>query len=103
MINFNLFPREIQLEIFQYCESNITLVSKQWRLDYYKLVPKSLKNEIIIYASKNEHLEVVKLLIEHGADVTADNNYAIRWASKNKHLEVVKLLIENGAVLDVVE
>jgi ankyrin repeat protein len=36
-------------------------------------------------------------LIENGADVTADDNYAIRWASDNGHLPVVKFLIKRGA------
>ena len=54
-------------------------------------------NYAIRYASENGHTEVVKLLIEAGADVTAYDNYAIRYASANGHTEVVKLLIEAGA------
>jgi ankyrin repeat protein len=42
-------------------------------------------------------LEVVKLLIENGADVSAEDNEALRWASYFGYLEVAKLLIENGA------
>jgi len=34
-----------------------------------------------------------------GADITVDDNYAIRWASKNGHLKVVKYLKENGGKL----
>ena len=48
-------------------------------------------------ASRNGHTEVVKLLIDNGADVTADNNYAIRNASREGHTEIVKLLIDAGA------
>ena len=47
--------------------------------------------------SKIGQLEVVKLLIENGADITVGDNCAIRWASRNGHIEIVKLLIENGA------
>ena len=54
-------------------------------------------NYAIQYASANGNTEIVKLLIEAGADVTADGNYAIRWASRNGHEEIVKLLIEAGA------
>ena len=48
---------------------------------------------------QNGHLEVVKFLLDRGADVNADNNYAVRRASANGHLEVVKFLLENGAVM----
>ena len=48
-------------------------------------------------ASVNGHLDVVKYLHSNGADITADNNYAIGLASENGHLEVVKYLHENGA------
>jgi len=54
-------------------------------------------NYAIIWASYKGHLEVVKLLIDAGADVTADDNKAIRWVSQKGHLEIVKLLIDNGA------
>jgi len=49
------------------------------------------------WASENGHLEVVKLLVEKGADIHADNDNALRWASKNGHLEVVEFLVEKGA------
>jgi ankyrin repeat protein len=39
-------------------------------------------------------------LIEHGADIQANNNYAVRWASVNGHLEVVKYLVEHGAIVN---
>jgi ankyrin repeat protein len=50
-------------------------------------------DKAIILASKNGHLEVVRLLIKNGADC----NYAILLASENGHVEIVRLLIENGA------
>ena len=40
---------------------------------------------------------MVEYLHKNGADITADNNYAVKWASANGHLEVVKYLHENGA------
>ena len=36
-------------------------------------------------------------MIEKGADIHADNNYAIRMAVCNEHLDIVRLLIEKGA------
>ena len=54
-------------------------------------------NEELLWASENGHLEIVKLLIENGADVSAKDNEAFRMASENGYLEIVRLLIENGA------
>jgi len=48
-------------------------------------------------ASYNGHVEVVKLLLNAGADVHARADYALRWASGNGHVEVVKLLLNAGA------
>ncbi len=57
-------------------------------------------NSAIIYTSRNGHLEVVKYLIDNGADVTAQDNLAIILASREGHLEIVKLLKKHGAVLE---
>ena len=45
--------------------------------------------------------EVVKLLIEEGADVTVDDNLSIRLAVKYGYTNIVKLLIEAGADVNV--
>jgi ankyrin repeat protein len=49
------------------------------------------------WASGNGHAEVVKLLLDAGADVHADNDWALQLASYNGHAEVVKLLKQYGA------
>ena len=54
-------------------------------------------NEELLWASMEGHLEVVRLLIENGADVSVKDDVALRLASRYGHLEVAKLLIENGA------
>jgi hypothetical protein len=46
---------------------------------------------------KWNNLEVIKELIEQGADVHADNDSALCWASYYGHLELVKYLVEQGA------
>lgn len=46
------------------------------------------------------HIDIVKLLIEHGADVNASsrtNQNALVEATLNGHYEVIKYLIEHGA------
>ena len=54
-------------------------------------------NTTLMRASNYGYLEVVKLLLEHGADVHAHEDEALKWASMNGHTEVVKLLLEHGA------
>lgn len=48
-------------------------------------------------ACENNNIELIKDYIAKGFDCTADDNYTIRWASYYYHLEIVKLLLENGA------
>jgi ankyrin repeat protein len=49
------------------------------------------------FASFEGHINIVKYLIEKGADVQALNNVALFWASYNNHKEVVNLLKKHGA------
>ena len=51
----------------------------------------------LLLATEEGHLEVVKFLVENGANIHADNYGALRVASQNGHLEVVKFLVERGA------
>ncbi|AKI79255.1 ankyrin repeat-containing protein [Acanthamoeba polyphaga mimivirus] len=44
-------------------------------------------------ASGNGHLEVVEYLVNLGADIRSENNYAIQSASQNGHLEVIEYLV----------
>ena len=44
-----------------------------------------------------ERREIVKYLIEHGANVHAENDYALRWAARAGHFDLVRLLVEKGA------
>ena len=53
---------------------------------------------LLIVNCKGGHLDVVQYLVEYGADITANDNYALRWAAaENGHLGVVKYLVEHGA------
>ncbi len=45
-------------------------------------------------ASQGGHLDIVKYLINAGADIHGNDDFALRWASNNGHLEVVKYLVE---------
>jgi len=48
-------------------------------------------------AAENGHLEVVKFLVENGAVINDNNNYAVRWAARNGHFDVVTYLVSLDA------
>ena len=49
----------------------------------------------LCYAAVNGHTETVKFLLEQGADIHAENDLALYWAASNGHTETAKLLISN--------
>ena len=51
------------------------------------------------YAARKGHLEVVQYLVNQGADIHAKNEWALKWAVESDHVEVVKFLIDQGADL----
>ena len=76
-------------------KADINHISEEFSYSHYSHTPLTL-------ASIGGY-EIVKLLIEHGADINAKNNNgwtALMWAlvSNNaEYLEIIKLLVENGA------
>ena len=55
---------------------------------------------ICLQASSSGHLEIVKLLLSHGADVNAQSssgNTPLMYACASGHAEVVRSLLEAGA------
>ena len=59
--------------------------------------------QMLFTACELRHLDVVKYLVEKGADIHAANDYALRYASFNGHLDVVKYLVEKGANIHAVD
>jgi hypothetical protein len=55
------------------------------------------ENYALRWASENGHRDTVAVLLEHGADVHAQEDYALRWASEIGHRNVVALLLDRGA------
>ena len=51
-----------------------------------------LCNYGLIYACEKGKLKLVKFLVENGADITYQNNEAIRRANNNRHISVIKYL-----------
>jgi ankyrin repeat protein len=54
-------------------------------------------NYLLIESADNGDLENVKFALQNGANIHADNDYALRWAAIKGYLPVVKFLVENGA------
>jgi FOG: Ankyrin repeat len=52
-------------------------------------------------ASRNDHLEVVKFLVENGTNIHADNDLALQWACLNDHFQVTKFLVNKGANIHI--
>ena len=58
---------------------------------------------VLIYAAWNGSTEVVKLLIDNGADLNHKSNHgdtALMYAARDGHTDVVKFLIDNGVDLN---
>ena len=63
-------------------------------------MPNDTKITPLMEASLHGNYEIVKYLVQHGANVNAktnDGDSALLFAVEAGHLEIVKLLIENGA------
>lgn len=60
-------------------------------------------DEPLRYATKSGHFEVVKYLVNQGADVRAIDDHALRLAAENGQLGIVKYLVEleDGAHVSV--
>ena len=57
----------------------------------------AIDDHALIWSSQYGHIEVVKFLVEKGANIHADDECALRESSRNGHIDVVKFLVENGA------
>jgi ankyrin repeat protein len=60
----------------------------------------------IMIASKYGHIEIIRLLIQYGADIDAQNHQgqtSLMLASKYGHKECVQLLLEKGANPNIID
>jgi len=51
--------------------------------------------KLLLWAAENGHLDIVKLLIKHGANVHVNGDWSLRDAIGNGHLEIAKHLIKH--------
>lgn len=54
-------------------------------------------NEALRCAAENGHVEVVRILLAAGADLSVRKDFALKWAARCGHLEIVQLLLDGGA------
>ncbi len=59
------------------------------------------KNAAVRYASYFGRLETVRYLVEQGANIHTNDDEALIWASTNKHIEIIKYLLDQGADINV--
>ena len=53
---------------------------------------------MLIYSSLHNKLDIVKLLISHGANISIAKGRALKLATENGNTDIVEYLIENGAI-----
>lgn len=61
---------------------------------------KSNKNKIFISAIYWKHNEIAKLLVENGADVNYNNNYALLYTVQQDDEEMVNFLLMHGSIVN---
>ena len=54
-------------------------------------------DELLVIAIRRDNTEIVKLLIENGANVKNSNSYPLHAAVGKRNAEIVKILLEHGA------
>ena len=85
---------DVYIQMVQFVRS---IRKDYWMSNEDEVISFQDKDNALIEASSGGHLDIVKYLVENGADIHAENDYALIWASNYGHLEVVKYLVENGA------
>lgn len=56
-----------------------------------------VKLVLVKIACEKGNISLLKLLIETGVDVNADNEFALRKSAEKDNVEMIKCLVENGA------
>jgi hypothetical protein len=98
----NIIASMVRYQEFQKCKPNCTIdsICKYGDVDILKwfMINHQINFDKILWMSaKHGNLDIVSYLIEHGADIHARRDHALRWCAKNGHLDVVKYLVNHGA------
>ena len=54
-------------------------------------------------ATRRNHIDIVRLLLDHGADLHVLNDNPLRVAAANNHIEIATLLLNRGAYVNAVD
>ena len=86
---------------------NMKLLGDKWDLNVIEYLIENgadihIEDDFALrHAAENGQLKIVKYFIKNEADIHAHNDFALRHAAHNGHLEVVKYLLEKGANIHV--
>ena len=110
---YNMGDPNIQYQIFnkvKYENDMFDLLIKASKEGELALIKFALDNGADIHekedcalrmASQYGHLQIVKYLVQHGAEINTLNENAMDRSIEYGHLEIVKYLVDNGGDLDV--
>ena len=103
-VNKEVMWNELSYNVFCWVSTNVLIwASFEGHLELVKYLvslevyTKADKNRAMKIASEYGRLEVVEYLVSKDANIKAEKNYAVRMASANGHLEVVKYLVSKDA------
>ena len=89
---------DVYIQMVQFVRSVNTT---NWLRNKEEVISFQDKNEALTFASQEGHIDIVKYLVENGADIHARNDWALIMASENGHLDIVKYLVNEGADIHV--
>jgi ankyrin repeat protein len=81
-------------------ENKVEMMDFVLKNNLFMLDPKEIDNALIRSAQIDE-LDMVKCLVENGANIHAKNEYVLKESVSNANYKVVKYLLENGADVSV--
>lgn len=81
-------------------EVNLKKFIKELYANKYETSMKNMfenKDDLLWISTRHGKIELVKYLLNKGANIHHLSDRALRWAVKQKHYDIVKFLIDNGA------
>jgi ankyrin repeat protein len=78
-------------------------------IDGYHLLGKdkidqNIINNVLLISAANGHIKIIKILLEHGADINysqEDGANALFFAVQNGHVDLVSWLLDNGVSIEI--